>query len=152
MTHQSLTAACAVLILLAGSSWAGGSFSPVAVESLVFHSATEYELVVRPIETDLDALPRDPYFGKCPLFTVRGAYSIVHSTLRFPAFVTRESHTAALAKLSGALKTRTPVNFGWIGTGFVPIDPKKPCVVRSRALHLRVDSGTTSVLSLHNAA
>lgn len=136
--------------MLTSNALAGGSFQPVIVKSLTLDSATDYELVVQPSNPAASGY-KDPYFGSCPLFTVRGAYSRIHSALRLPEFVTRESHVAALAKLSDALKTSSLINFGWIGTGFEPIDPKTPCVVRSRALHLRVAPDTTVVLSLHNA-
>ena len=113
-------------------------------------SASDYELVVQPVSFNTEGY-KDPYFGSCSLFTVRGTYSRIHSALLFPEFVTRESHIAALTKLSEALRANSPVNFGWVGAGFAPIDPKNPCLVESRALHLRTAPDGTAVLSLHNA-
>ena len=138
-----------VALLQTGGAVAGGSFEPVMVRRLTLKSATDYELVVQPISPNTGGY-RDPYFGNCLLFTVRGKYSKVHSALLFPEFVTRASHMAALTKLSEALKANSPVNFGWIGTGFVPIDPKNPCLVESRALYLRAAPEGAAVLSLHN--
>ncbi|MEZ0236859.1 MAG: hypothetical protein ACAH06_02235 [Methylophilaceae bacterium] len=139
----------AALLHVAGAS-AGGSFEPVIVKSLALKNATDYELVVQPISSNTGGY-KDPFFGNCSLFTVRGTYSRVHSAFLFPDFVTRKSHAAALTKLSETLKANSPVNLGWVGIGFVPVDPKNPCLVESRALHLRVEPEGAAVLSLHNA-
>jgi hypothetical protein len=88
--------------------------------------------------------------GHCSLFTVRGTYSHFHSA-KFPSFVTREAHLAALAHLSEAHAAGRTVNLGWMGGGFVLVQAHTPCVVRSRALHLFTERGVTSVVSYHDA-
>jgi|GEM_PF-3266397 len=135
--------------LLASNALAGGSFEPVIVKSLNLKSATDYELVIQPTHSSAQSY-KDPYFGSCSLFTVRGTYSLIQSTFLFPEFVTRKSHVAALERLTTALKTSSPINFGWIGTGFKSVDPKIPCLVRSRALYLSIDPNVTAILSFHD--
>jgi hypothetical protein len=129
---------------------AGGSYEPVQVKSIRITSGTDYELVVAPLKRPERDGYVDPYIGRCNLFTVRGTYSTLHSK-QFPSFVTREAHFAALAHLSEAHAKGRVVNLGWMGGGFVPVQPGTPCVVRSRALHLLTERGVTSVVSYHDA-
>ena len=39
------------------------------------------------------------------------------------------------------------MDLGWIGVGFVAIDPAEPCIVRSRALQLLRDESGNELLS-----
>ena len=137
----------ALIAFVAGSSaLAGGSYEPVEVESIRINTGTNYELVVSPLKQQGSDGYVDPYMGHCSKFTVRGTFT----TRRLPSFLTREAHLAALAHLESAKATGRPVNLGWMGTGFVPVQADRPCVVRSRALHL-LEGSTPVVLSFHDA-
>jgi len=129
---------------------AGGSYESVEIKSIRITSGTDYELVVAPLKGPERGGYIDPYMSQCPLFTVRGTYSRLHS-IRFPSFVTREAHSAALAHLWEAHTNGRVVNLGWMGGGFVPVQADTPCVVQSRALHLFTERGVTSVVSYHDA-
>jgi hypothetical protein len=135
------------LTLVCASAAAGGSFERVYINRLSIINGVEYELVVTPLNlSGRDYV--DPYMGRCATFTVHGTYS---RRVAFPSFVTRDGHRAALAYLRQAHEANQPVNLGWVGTGFVPIDPALPCTVRSRALNLYMDQATRAVLSYHDA-
>jgi hypothetical protein len=136
--------------IICASAMAGGSYESVEIKSIRITDSTDYELVVAPLNRSEGGAYVDPYMGHCPLFTVRGTYSRLHS-MRFPSFVTREAHLAALAHLSEAHLNGRVVNLGWMGGGFVPVRADTPCLVRSRALHLLTDQGVTSVVSYHDA-
>jgi hypothetical protein len=133
-----------------GTTIAGGSYEPVEIKSIRIANETDYELVVAPLKRPSSAGYLDPYMGQCPLFTVQGTYSRLHS-IQFPSFVTRDAHLAALAHLSEAHANGRIVNLGWMGGGFVPMQAGTPCVVRSRALHLFTEREVTSVVSYHDA-
>lgn len=120
----------------------------MTVESLTLLDRTDYELVVIP--EPLNTFSKDPYMGNCSRFTVKGSYSWVHSW-RFPKSVTRESHKVAPAYIQQALDSKKKILFGWMGTGFVAIDPANQCIVRSRALELVEEDGVTAVISYHDA-
>jgi hypothetical protein len=89
--------------------------------------------------------------GTCTRFTVHGLYWYLDgSFLNQPKPLSREQHLAALAYLQDAFVKRRVVNFGGMGSGFVPLDAAKPCVVLSRALLLIEDEKGRAVLSFHN--
>jgi len=138
------------MLLLPLTVSAGGSWEQVTVESLTLLNSTDYELAVHP--EPINGEYKDPYMGNCSRFTVKGSYSWIHSW-RFPEFVTQENHKAALAYLRQAHGEKKAIFFGWMGTGFVAIDPANQCVVRSRALHLFTDAenGVIAVISYHDA-
>ena len=129
-------------------AWAGGSFEPVWIESFISRNEIDYELVVSPASDPKSRRWVDPYLGRCTTFTVHGTYASVNN---FPSFVTRLGHLSALVYLRSSFQEGRTINFGWLGNGFMPVDPKQPCVVRSRALHLWQDRERTAVLSLHDA-
>jgi hypothetical protein len=141
------------LLLLIAMSYcipavAGGSFEPVHINRINIVNGVEYELVVTPLNMGRRDGYADPYMGQCAIFTVHGTYS---RRINFPAFVTRDGHLAALAYLQEAHAAKRPVNLGWVGTGFVPVDAALPCTVRSRALRLHTDQDTQAVMSYHDA-
>jgi hypothetical protein len=129
-----------------GSALADGSFEPVYINRLSIVNGVEYDLVVTPLKVAGRVGDLDPYMGQCNTFTVHGTYS---RAVRFPSNVTREAHRAALAYLREAQAADRPVNLGWMGTGFVPVDSGTPCEFRSRALHLYIEQGTEAVISYH---
>jgi hypothetical protein len=138
---------CVCLLFLSAAS-AGGSWEWVTIESFKIFNSTDYELVVVP--TPEHKGYKDPYMANCPRFIMKGTYSWLHSW-RFPDAVKRKKHKAALAYLQQALNANNAVLLGWMGTGFVPIDPGNKCVVRSRALQLLIEDEVTAVISYHNA-
>jgi hypothetical protein len=129
-----------------GAALAGGSFEPVYINRLSIVNGVEYELVVTPLKVVGRDGNLDPYMGQCTTFTVHGTYS---RAIRFPSNVTRDAHRAALAYLREAQAADRPVNLGWMGTGFVPVDSGARCEFRSRALHLYIEQGTEAVISYH---
>jgi len=134
--------------IVSTSATAGGSYEPVQIKSISINSEVDYELVVTPVKAAAQAGHIDPYMGRCPTFTVLGTYSHRYG---FPAFVTRDAHLAALAHLKQAHAGNRVVNLGWMGNGFAPASSTTPCIVRSRALHLHTEDGTTAVVSYHDA-
>jgi len=130
------------------SAIAGGSYEPVLVNRISISSGVEYQLVVTPLKVRGRDGALDPYMGQCATFTVYGTYS---RGTRFPSFVTRDGHLAALAYLKEAHAADRPVNLGWMGTGFVPVDSGAPCTFRSRALHLHTEHDSQAVISYHDA-
>src|SRR5512145_2708153 len=102
MSHM-LRLLITVLIAIAASwAMAGGSFEQVRVKDLRVDGETEYELVVVPIKSTRADGYKDPYLGSCETFTVRGTYARFYSAFRFPEFVTRDAHLAALSHLKEA--------------------------------------------------
>ena len=53
--------------------------------------------------------------------------------------------------LRRAHETKQQMDLGWLGVGFVPVDPAKPCIVRSRALQLFPDGQGSHVLSYYTS-
>jgi len=111
------------------------------------HSGNDYTLVVHPTATD----PPDPYMGTCERFEVRGTYGLLRGAGKNDAELSRPGHREALEFLQHAFIAGEVVELGWVGTGFVPVDPGKPCVVKSRALRLVKDESRTRVISYHDA-
>lgn len=111
------------------------------------HSGNDYLLVVHPTATD----PADPYMGACERFEVRGTYSLLRGARRNEAWLSRQVHREALEFLQRAFISGQAFELGWVGTGFVAVDPSKPCVVKSRALRILNDEHGTHVLSYHDA-
>jgi hypothetical protein len=144
---KNVTCIACLAAIASSFAWAGGSDVPVAIESLKV-SGTSYTLVVVPSELS----KHDPYMGTCARFTVHGTYGHLNGAfLNQPEILSRKQHLAALDYLRNTLEKRVPVNLGWMGSGFMPIDASEPCVVRSRALLLMEDTRGTAVISFHNA-
>jgi hypothetical protein len=141
----------ALSLALPHAAWAGGSFESVLIKNFVISNEVEYQLSVSQVAATNPKPPTDPYLGQCSILTVHGTYAALYSILKFPQDVTRAGHVSALAHLRASFQGGKAVNFGWLGNGFAPLDPKNPCVVRSRALYLRQEQGITAVLSLHDA-
>jgi hypothetical protein len=138
------------LIVFAGAAHAGGSAERVLIASLDRKSATEFVLVVHPRPTG--QAPADPYMGGCTTFTIHGNFERLRgSWFRSDPHATREAHIKALAYLEGAAKSKDWVALGWMGNGYVAIDEKDPCTVRSRALVMFDEGQGPMVLSYHDA-
>jgi hypothetical protein len=60
-------------------------------------------------------------------------------------------HREALEFLQQAFISGQKFDLASLGTGFVPVDTGKPCVVKSRALRLVKDDAGTHVQSYHDA-
>lgn len=137
---------CFWLALFAAPSWAGGSQEQVFIQSFQAISETDYIMVVAP------KLPNgDPYMKACKRFEVHGTYARLKGAgLFYKRQVEKSSHRAAMAYLTDAFAHKKPVNFGWMGAGFEPIDAKNPCIVKSRALNIYNDA-EPAVYSFFNA-
>jgi hypothetical protein len=130
---------------------AGGSSETVSIVSLSISGDTDYVLVVAPKPSSAVANYRDPYFGTCERFEVRGSFLRLKGAWPWNnSNLSRQAHLDALAYLNAALHSGRSVEFGWIGMGFVAIDAKNPCVVKSRALQVLEDAGKTIVVSFHD--
>lgn len=151
---------CALIavVFLLGSEvvMAGGSFEQVMVSTFRLTSATDYELVVIPATNSSDGY--DGYMRGCKTFTVLGTYTNRpaggrwwHFWNTFGDSVTREAHVLALSKIEAARTAKLPLNLGWMGPGFAPIDSATRCVVRSRALQTRHEDDVDAVVSYHDA-
>lgn len=126
---------------------AGGSSERVYVTSLTM-KGTDYILIVTPNPSQ-GTIP-DPYMKSCEQFEVRGTYRWLKGALfGQDAPLSRKGHLEALEYLRKAFDSRQPVNFGWVGTGFVAVEPANPCVVKSRALLMVTDGRGTQVLSFY---
>jgi hypothetical protein len=124
---------------------AGGSSQQVSIDSLTIQGV-DYTLVVSPVSSQ----GYDPYIASCKRFEVRGTYQWLKGAIfGQDAPLSRKGHLEALEYLRQAFEAKRPVEFGWIGTGFVRIDPANPCVVKSRALWKVVDDRGTAVLSFY---
>ena len=84
-------------------------------------------------------------------FEVRGTYGLLHGARRNDEWLSRKVHREALEFLQQAFLSGQTFDLGWVGTGFVPVEAGKPCVVKSRALRLVKDDRGTHVLSYHEA-
>jgi hypothetical protein len=111
------------------------------------HSGLDYTLVVTPAKTD----PPDPYMGACDRFEVRGTYGLLRGAKRMESWLSRQVHRDTLEFLQHAFISGVAFDLGWVGTGFIPVEEGKPCVVKSRALRLVKDDAGTHVLSYHDA-
>jgi hypothetical protein len=112
------------------------------------HSGNDYTLVVHPTtRTD----PPDPYVGTCERFEVRGTYGLLRGAGKNDPELSRPVHREALEFLQKAFIAGQVIELGWVGTGFVAVDPGQPCIVKSRALRLVKDDSGTRVMSYHDA-
>jgi hypothetical protein len=140
-------AASSLLGIASVPAEAGGSSGLVRIDRLVA-DGVNYTLVVTPDKS----AQSDPYLGGCDSFEVRGTYRWLRGTfLRQEPPLSRRGHLEALGYLRNAFETRSPIELGWIGNGFVPLDSADPCVVRSRALWLNTGQRGTSVVSFHDS-
>jgi len=141
------SAAFACFLLATTNTFAGGSGEKVLIERLDVRGDS-YTLVVVPEKSEVP----DPYMGTCAHFEVRGTYRRLKGEYFWlPVSISREEHLKALAYLQHAFETKQPLYFGWIGTGFVVIDPANPCIVKSRALSVLEDKARTKwVVSYHD--
>ncbi len=130
---------------------AGGSAESVRIISLSISDETDYVLVVVPERTALSERYPDPYFRDCKQFEVHGEYSRLKGAWPWThTALTRGGHIDALAYLSTAQRNGHMVTFGWIGNGFVAVDEKNPCIVKSRGLEIVDDGKHTMVMSYHD--
>jgi hypothetical protein len=126
---------------------AGGSSQGVFITSLTIQGVN-YTLVVTPIHSQ--GVIDDPYMAFCKRFEVRGTYQwLKGAVFGQEAVLSRKGHLEALQYLQRAFEAKQTVNFGWVGTGFVRVDPANPCVVKSRALLKIADDRGTQVLSFY---
>jgi len=149
-----LLATLLFLTVFSTLAFAGGSWISVYVQKITMLSDTDYILVVEPVSEQ--EASQDPFFGGCGYFEVQGTFSrrsgqpwfwTLYPSVRKQNEQNRIKHLAALKKLQQLEETRTPLNFGWMGTGFNIIDEKNPCVVESRTLGLVEDGGIIAIMS-----
>ena len=135
------------LILTVLPAVAGGSWERVPIDEIAINGV-DYTLVVTPT----NSANTDPYFGRCKRFEVRGTYRWLQGTLfRQEPGLSRADHLRALEFLRRAHETKQYVDLGWMGVGFVQVEPAMPCIVRSRALQLFKDGQGSHVLSYYTS-
>ncbi|MEJ1966760.1 MAG: hypothetical protein WDO56_36535 [Gammaproteobacteria bacterium] len=142
-----MMAALVSSILATVPAVAGGSSQRVTIDSLTMRGV-DYTLVVSPIPSQ--GVVDDPYMTSCKRFEVLGTYQWLKGAyFGQEAGLSRKGHLEALEYLQQAFEAKRPVDFGWVGTGFVRVDAAKPCVVKSRALWKVSDERGTQVLSFY---
>jgi hypothetical protein len=137
----------AYLALKSVPAVAGGSSERVVIDRLTT-DGVDYMLVVTPAPSQSSV--SDLFLGSCARFEVHGTYRWLKGAIwgqEQPQ--SRKGHLEALEYLRQSLLAKRWVDFGWVGTGFVPVDPKDPCVVKSRALWLFSDERGTHILSFY---
>jgi hypothetical protein len=145
--HSKGCALLLCLMLTVLPAVAGGSWERVHIDEIKINGV-DYTLVV----SLTDSASTDPYFSRCKRFEIRGTYRWLQGTLfQQEAGLSRADHIRALEFLQRAYKDKQQVDLGWIGVGFVPIEPANPCIVRSRALQLYLDGQGAHVLSYHTS-
>jgi hypothetical protein len=122
-------------LLSSADAYAGGTWDPVLIERISVLSDTDYVLVVLPTPTGFPF----PVFGSCRRFEVHGSFSPLDGVPWFLSWFyeggpSREDHLAALRYLRKLAGSGKEINFGAMGYGFNPVNPKNPCVVESRGL------------------
>jgi hypothetical protein len=137
--------------LASENSYGAGSMvsSTVPVKIVRFDTQGDhYTLVVYPARTN----PPDPFMGTCDRFEVRGVWgSLRGSKGDDEPGLSKPGHFEAMQFLRDAFVAGQMVDLGWVGTGFIPVDSGKPCIVKSRALQLVKDGLGAHVLSYHDA-
>jgi len=156
LSSQKSTAASVYVLLICAlltsspAGYAAGMVSAtVPVKVMRFdRDGDRYTLVVRPARTD----PPDPYMGTCERFEVRGMFGDLRGgDGSSDPGLTKAGHREAMKFLNEAFVSGQMVDLGWMGTGFVPVEPGNPCIVKSRALQLVQDGLGAHVLSYHDA-
>ena len=124
--------------------------APGLMLDLLSHDTTTRKLLVEHECGRIDADAFDQGFAER-----LGAHGVMvqpeRLSARMQTGLSRDDHIRALEFLRHAFETKQQVDFGWIGIGFVPIEPTNPCVVRSRALQLFQDERGSHVLSYHTS-
>ena len=128
---------------------AGGSWERVSIAQLTT-DGVDYTLVVTAVPAKTSVL--DSFMATCRRFEVRGTYRwLKGAILGQEPLLSRKGHLEALEYLRQSFLAKRSVDFGWIGTGFIPIDSKDPCIVKSRALWLFTDERGVHVFSFYIA-
>lgn len=138
---------------------AGGADGRVRVENIAFSTDVDYIAVVGPISLD-QARGVLPYGQPCSRIVVIGTFGPLIGSSSFisrfspfpdpppPPEVSRTAYIEALVFLRKAASSHATIGLGRMGTGFEPLDPKQPCIVRSRALVL--DLRNNAVISYYH--
>src|SRR5882724_10724566 len=135
------------LVLISTRAVAGGDEQRVSIDQLTT-DGVDYTLVVTPISSENSVA--DPVIGRCRRFEVRGTYRwLKGAILGQDPPLSRRGHLEALEYLRQSFLAKRAVDLGWIGTGFVPVDPKDACIVKSRALWLLTDERGKHVISFY---
>jgi hypothetical protein len=149
-----------MIVLWGLSAHAGGSWEAVHVFRFEQKNETDYILVLDVINNHKTPLEKqDPAFGGCKHLEVHGTFRSLREKGRLAWLtvphkyenITKTGHLKAVQFLKDSYLKHLVINFGYIGTGFVPLDSTNNCVVMSRALELYKDNNSTAVISYHDA-
>ena len=129
-----------VFLAIISTANAGGSHEKVKIIQFSTYGDGNFLLVVSPQKRN-GSNYRDPYMGKCRIFSILGRYEDkgIFESGYIPS---REKHNDALEYLSD----REFVELGWMGQGFRILNPNDPCLVNSRALEV-IDVGGDKVVA-----
>ena len=127
MERLLLLAFCLVLSL---SALAGGSAWPVTVIEVERPANAQAVLKLKNDKGDRGDHPQ-----ACEILIVRAVYLPEWERRdTWSDFVKEDDHIAALDLLESHKESGTPIDFGFIGYGLIPLDKDKPCDVAARAL------------------
>ena len=132
------------LVLHCSTLFAGGSAEQVKLLQFAQFDG-QFLLVVEPVENS-EQIYKDPYMGKCKIFSVIGHYDV--SLFAGDSMPSEEEHIEALQFL-----TSKPDKFrlGWMGSGFNIADEREPCVMQSRAIKIWKEKGIETVVSYYES-
>lgn len=118
------------------ASYAGGENWTFAITAFTSDGDDKYVMELSPLEKG------SSFPVSCATLTITGEYESLFWFFKFGSGPTKAEHKAALELLGDAFKTRTPINFGWIGDGVHTTQRSGACTATSRGL--TVDSATTA--------
>jgi hypothetical protein len=124
-----------VALLLSSSCYAGGDGWAFTVTAFASDDSDKYVVELSP----LDKISSFP--NSCTTLTVSGEYASLFWFFNFGSGPSRTEHKAALALIGDAFKSKTPLQFGWIGDGVNVINRTGACNATSRGLMADDESG-----------
>jgi hypothetical protein len=118
--------------LFASAAFAGGDWNPVHIDKITLISETKYILIVSPLR---------PINGGCRRVEVHGSFTRLDGvpwvlSWFYKGGPSKASHVAALLYLQKSERAGNTVNFGEMGYGLNPVNPKNICIEESRGLEL----------------
>jgi hypothetical protein len=139
-----LTKGCAIALIALCSAMlchAGGDSWAFYVVSLDSDLKDEYVLRLKPAKAGTE------FPMTCETLQVRGEFESLFWL--FKSGPSKAQHEAALKLLSDALKSKSPVHFGWMGSGIKTDSSSGACAAVSRALAVEDAIGGAAVFSYY---
>ena len=124
-----------VALLLPSASYAGGESWTFTVTAFTSDGSDKYVVELSPVDK-VSSFP-----NSCTTLTVAGEYASLFWFFNFGSGPSRTEHEAALALIGDAFKSKTPLQFGWIGDGLNVTNRTGACNATSRGLMADAASG-----------